>query len=76
MPGMNGMELARQVHSRFPTLPVLFMTGYVDQTVLAKIDEARIVKKPFVGDELAIKVNAALLKTSPCTAGKVVPLRR
>ena len=76
MPGMNGMEIARQVHSRFPTLPVLFITGYVDQTVLAEIDEARIVKKPFVGDELAIKVNAALLKASPRTAGKVLPLRR
>jgi CheY-like chemotaxis protein len=76
MPGMNGMEVARQVHSRFPTLPVLFITGYVDQTVLAEIDEARIVKKPFVGDELASKVNAALLKASPRTAGKVLPLRR
>jgi len=76
MPGMNGVEVARQMHSRFPTLPVLFITGYVDQTVLAEIDEARIVKKPFVGDELASKVNAALLKASPRTAGKVLPLRR
>jgi signal transduction histidine kinase/CheY-like chemotaxis protein len=76
MPGMNGMEVARQVHSRFPTLPVLFITGYVDQTVLTKIDETRIIKKPFVGDELAIKVNAALLKATPRTTGKVLPLRR
>jgi signal transduction histidine kinase/CheY-like chemotaxis protein len=67
MPGMNGMEIARQVHSRFPTLPVLFITGYVDQTVLAEIDEARIVKKPFVGEELVTKMNAALLKASPRT---------
>jgi signal transduction histidine kinase/CheY-like chemotaxis protein len=76
MPGMNGMEIARQVHSRFPTLPVLFITGYVDQTVLAEIDEARIVKKPFVGEELVTKMNAALLKASPRTGGKVLPLRR
>jgi signal transduction histidine kinase/CheY-like chemotaxis protein len=76
MPGMNGMEIARQVHSRFPTLPVLFITGYVDQTVLAEIDETRIVKKPFVGEELVTKVNAALLKASPRTGGKVLPLRR
>ena len=33
MPGMNGMEVARQVHSKFPTIPVLFITGYVDQAV-------------------------------------------
>jgi hypothetical protein len=29
-----------------------------------------------VGDELAIKVNAALLKATPRTTGKVLPLRR
>jgi CheY-like chemotaxis protein len=76
MPGMNGMEIARQVHSRFPTFPVLFITGYVDQTVLAEIDEARIVKKPFVGEELVTKMNAALLKASTRTGGTVLPLRR
>jgi signal transduction histidine kinase len=76
MPGMNGVEVARQVHSRFPTLPVLFITGYVDQGVLAEIGEARIIKKPFVGDELATKVNAALLKASSRSGGKVLPLRR
>jgi CheY-like chemotaxis protein len=48
MPGMNAVEVARQMNSRFPNLPVLFITGYVDQSVLAEIDEARIVKKPFV----------------------------
>jgi signal transduction histidine kinase/CheY-like chemotaxis protein len=76
MPGMNGVEVARQVHSRFPTLPVLFITGYIDQGVLAEIGEARIIKKPFVGDELATKVNAALLKASSRSGGKVLPLRR
>jgi CheY-like chemotaxis protein len=76
MPGMNGMEVARQVHSKFPAIPVLFITGYVDQAVLADIGEARIIKKPFVGDELATKVHAALLKTGPRSGGNVLPLRR
>jgi signal transduction histidine kinase len=76
MPGMNGMELARQVHSRFPTLPTLFITGYADKTELDEVDEARIVKKPFIGDELANKVHAAVTKTGPRLSGKVVPLRR
>jgi signal transduction histidine kinase len=75
MPGMNGVEVARQIHFRSPNLPVLFITGYVDQSVLAQIDEARIVKKPFVGEELATKVNAAILKASR-SRGKVLPLRR
>jgi signal transduction histidine kinase len=75
MPGMNGVEVTRQIHFRFPNLPVLFITGYVDQSVLAEIDEARIVKKPFVGEELATKVNVAILK-APRSRGKVLPLRR
>ncbi len=76
MPGMNGMEVARQVHCKFPTIPVLFITGYIDQAVLADIGEARIIKKPFVGDELTTKVHAALLNASSRTRGKVLPLRR
>jgi CheY-like chemotaxis protein len=76
MPGMNGMEVARQLQSRFPTIPVLFVTGYVDKMELAEIGDARIIKKPFVGDELANKVNAALVRTSPRAGGKVLPLRR
>ena len=75
MPGMNGVEVARQMNSRFPNLPVLFITGYVDQSVLAEIDEIRIVKKPFVGEELATKVNAAIFKAIPRSGGKVLPLR-
>jgi signal transduction histidine kinase/CheY-like chemotaxis protein len=76
MPGMNGMDVARQVHSRFPTLPVLFITGYADKSVLGEVGDARIIKKPFIGDELANKVHAALSKVSPRSSGKIVPLRR
>ena len=76
MPGMNGMEVARQVNSRFPTLPVLFITGYVDSAALREIGDAKIIKKPFVGDELANKVDAALIKGARRSGGKVLPLRR
>jgi CheY-like chemotaxis protein len=30
MPGMNGAEVARQVQSKRPTLPIVFLTGYSD----------------------------------------------
>jgi signal transduction histidine kinase/CheY-like chemotaxis protein len=76
MPGMNGMEVARQLHSRFPALPVLFVTGYVDKTALGEIGDARIIKKPFIGEEFANKVNAALAKASPRSGGKILSLRR
>ena len=76
MPGMNGMEVARQLNSRFPTLPVLFITGYVDSAALREIGDAKIIKKPFVGNELANKVDAALIKGTRRSGGKVLPLRR
>ena len=75
MPGMNGVEVAKQIHSKFPSLPILFITGYADKSALGEIGDARIIKKPFVTDELANKVRAAL-QIGPRSNGKIVPLRR
>jgi DNA-binding response OmpR family regulator len=38
-----------------------------------EIGDARIIKKPFVGNELANKVNAALARTDPRSGGKILP---
>jgi CheY-like chemotaxis protein len=56
MPGMNGVEVAQQARARRPELPVLFVTGYADQTALAGVSEERVVQKPFRDDELERKV--------------------
>jgi signal transduction histidine kinase/ActR/RegA family two-component response regulator len=76
MPGMSGVELARQIQLKFPTLPVLFVTGYADKTALEDVGEERIIKKPFVDDELTTKVNTALIKGTPRSSEKVVVLLR
>jgi signal transduction histidine kinase len=60
MPGMNGAELAREVQTRWPTLPILFVTGFADRALLAGVSEARIIGKPFVRGELGDKVQLAL----------------
>ena len=75
MPGMNGVEAAKQIQSRFPSLPILFITGYADKSALGEIGDARIIKKPFVTDELANKVRTAL-EIGPRSNGKIVPFRR
>ena len=62
------------MHSRFPNLPVLFITGFADQSALGKVDDAGIIKKPFLGDELANKVHAALGPASLPSNSKRVPL--
>ena len=76
MPGMNGVDVARELWSKYPTLPVVFVTGYADDFLLKEIGHARIIKKPFVGDELVTKVQAALTKSDHRSGGKVVPLGR
>lgn len=75
MPGMNGAEVAKQMQSKFPFLPILFITGYADKTALGEIGDARIIKKPFTGDELANKVHMAL-QIGPRSAGNIVPIGR
>ena len=77
MPGMSGLEVARQVQLKYPAIPILFVTGYADKDTLRDVGDERIIKKPFIGQELAEKVNTALVKGIPRQSGKVVvPFRR
>lgn len=76
MPGMNGMEVARQMRAKVPSRPVLFVTGYADTSALGDIDDKQIVRKPFIGNELADKVQFALARTAGNSSRKVVTFRR
>ena len=60
MPGMSGVEVAQQIQSRRRGIPVLFVTGYADRSILQDVSEDRIVTKPFIGDDLAAKITLAL----------------
>jgi PAS domain S-box-containing protein len=62
MPGMNGAEVARRARERRPDLPVVFVTGYADQSALAGIGDAYVVQKPFRDDELERKIGALLVR--------------
>jgi signal transduction histidine kinase/CheY-like chemotaxis protein len=76
MPGMNGIEVARQVRAKVPSRPVVFVTGYADTSALGDIDDTQIVRKPFIGDELADKVQFALANGGGNSSSKIIPLRR
>jgi len=60
MPGMSGAEVARRVRTRYPHLPILFVTGYADRAVLSGISETQTIGKPFRGDDLCAKIASAL----------------
>jgi hypothetical protein len=45
-------------------------------TALESIGDARIIKKPFVGDELGQKVHAAIADSGTCTNANVLQLEQ
>lgn len=52
MPGtIDGIGLAREIHSRYPRLPVALTTGYSD-AVKAVPSDLRILRKPFDAEKL------------------------
>ncbi|PXW53080.1 MULTISPECIES: hybrid sensor histidine kinase/response regulator [Methylobacteriaceae] len=76
MPGMNGVEVAAEIRRRWPAIPVLFVTGYADQSALTRegVGQDRIVQKPFLDGELERKA-AAVLAARPAPNLKLVSSR-
>ena len=63
LPGMDGVEFLRQVHGRFPSLPVIVMTafGTVETAVEAmKSGASDYLLKPFALDDLMITIDKVL----------------
>ncbi|MGB9062210.1 MAG: hypothetical protein WCC80_02220 [Pseudolabrys sp.] len=55
---------------------MVFVTGYADTSALEDIDDTQIVRKPFIGNELADKVQIALANSAGNTSSKIIKLRR
>ena len=65
MPGLNGIELAREVRRHDPSLPLLFMSGFVDGRRdggdrAPELPPAAVLMKPFELGYLLDRVRAAL----------------
>jgi PAS domain S-box-containing protein len=60
MPRVGGVELAQRLAASHPGVPVLFMTGYVDQTSREGLLGADVMVKPFVVTELVDRAREAL----------------
>ena len=61
MPEMNGYQLAQEVRKTLPGLPVLFMSGYADETMLkaaSASENSVIMMKPFAPTELLRRLRA------------------
>ena len=63
MPVMTGPELAEQLALIEPDVPLLFMSGYVDDHFLSDAFELRpelLIRKPFTAARLRTRVRAVL----------------
>jgi two-component system, cell cycle sensor histidine kinase and response regulator CckA len=62
MPGMNGIELARELRASRPDLRVLLISGYTEEAVgRVGPDGLDLLAKPFTADELLGRVRRVLL---------------
>jgi len=64
MPGISGLELARQARRERPSLPVLLASGYSEEIVGSAGAEFEIVRKPYDVAMLEAAVGAALDRSS------------
>jgi two-component system NtrC family sensor kinase len=61
--GTNGVELARQLRSKHPRLPIVLTTGYTAQTAL-DTSEFPLLRKPYNLDELRKRLGEAVSHTA------------
>ena len=66
MPGMDGLALARALRQRWPTLPVLLLSGYAASTIGSDLESEGIlfVAKPYAPADLLAAVGRALAAAS------------
>ncbi len=63
MPNLGGSDMFAELKSSFPKLKVLFMSGYIDVTVLRDHQlstNAAFIQKPFPTSALILKVRELL----------------
>jgi PAS domain S-box-containing protein len=63
MPEMSGQEVARRLAEQAPEMPVLFMSGYAESSMVLNRElgeEVRFLQKPFTPWQLLSKVREAL----------------
>jgi PAS domain S-box-containing protein len=71
--GMDGLELARTVRRRWPTLPVLLATGYSSEASQAQREGFRLLAKPYEPSVLLGAVSEMAGLREP--GSNVIPLR-
>lgn len=75
LPGIDGLQLLKRLHGRFPTLPIIMMSGHagIDTAVAAiKAGACDFMEKPLHLEVLLDKVKSAL-EPKPAAVGAALP---
>src|ERR1700686_4843756 len=69
MPNMSGIDLAKRLRNRGIDTPIILITGYPDEDILAKATAAgihQVLLKPHLEESLVTRVQAAIREWSAC----------
>lgn len=75
MPGMDGVEFARRVKQRQPDLPVIFITGAFNSSILRQVEADGFLPKPFrIGqiEDLIEDIMSRLSSSPPSSRGDTI----
>jgi two-component system, response regulator PdtaR len=59
-PGMDGLELARQVHARWPNVLLVLTSGQVKPDKAEIADDGQFIRKPYRANQLLGEIDDAL----------------
>ncbi len=65
LPGQNGVAVAREIRTRRPDIPVVYITGNMQNQALHNIDGETVLAKPLDFQELFSTLNALLTSPAP-----------
>jgi two-component system cell cycle sensor histidine kinase/response regulator CckA len=59
MPGMDGTQVVRAVRARFPTIPVVLVSGYSESAAMDGLpdEDLHFLPKPYTLRQLVAQVN-------------------
>ncbi|MCE1274916.1 MAG: response regulator, partial [Chlorobiales bacterium] len=75
LPGMNGVELSKQLEARLPSLKTLYMSAYavgMIDSLSVNGRKVNIIAKPFTIKDLLAAVQQALAPTCSVVSGRQV----
>jgi two-component system cell cycle sensor histidine kinase/response regulator CckA len=65
MPGLSGPQLVRRLLAQAPDLPVIFMSGYVDESLHRELEHYPVLEKPISQATLTTEIRRALAHGPP-----------